>query len=197
MVWFQFSIKILGVDFSNSLLHCSSWDKISHILAKKNQYFEQGATPFEMKKKNCKSNSVIQTLVYRSNICYSKIYHKRTRKNNSLTPYLVMQQGIIQKKAMSGSWTLPCPIFFFLKSYFDLKMPKMFFKQGYLSTNNHYLPKKQPFTVLSAFFLFFRRFPMILEYSLCELGILGIDTQLNVLVIEPCQCSLERLSSLL
>ena len=46
MVWSQFSIKILGVHFGSSVP-----DKISHSLEKKNQYLEQSATHFEMKKK--------------------------------------------------------------------------------------------------------------------------------------------------
>ena len=38
------------------------------------EYFEQSATLFGMKKKrNCKPNFLIQTLIYRSNIYYSKI----------------------------------------------------------------------------------------------------------------------------
>ena len=35
MVWSQFSIKILGVHFGNSVLDNSSWDKISHSLPEK------------------------------------------------------------------------------------------------------------------------------------------------------------------
>ena len=42
---------------------------------KKNQYFEQSATLFEVKKK-IKSNSLIQALAYKSNIYYSKIYQR-------------------------------------------------------------------------------------------------------------------------
>ena len=45
------------------------------------------------------------------------------------------------------------PLNFFWKFYFDLKMPKMVFKQGYLSISNQ---TKCPFTVLSALFLFFQ-----------------------------------------
>ena len=75
-------------------------------------------------------------------------------------------QGIIQKKSASCSWMLPCLMGCFSKSYFDLKMPKIFFKQGYLSNSNHYLPKKCPFTVLGAVFLFFECFPVILDYCL-------------------------------
>ena len=90
MVWSQFSIKILGVHFGSFVLDNSNWDKISHSLEKKNEYLEQSATHFEMIKENCKSNSLIQTLIYRSNIYYSKIYHKGTWKNNSSPPYLVM-----------------------------------------------------------------------------------------------------------
>ena len=35
MVWSQFSIKIFGVHFGNSVLDNSNWDKISHSLTKK------------------------------------------------------------------------------------------------------------------------------------------------------------------
>ena len=34
---------------------------------------------------------------------------------------------------------------FFSKFYFDLKMPKMVFKQGYLSISNCHLPNEEPF----------------------------------------------------
>ena len=124
MIWSKVSIKILRVHFGSSALDNSNWDKISHSLAKK-QYLEQSATQFELKK-NCKSNSLIQTLIYRSNIYYSKIYHKGTWKNNSSPPYLLMWQGIIYKKSTSGSRTLPCLVI--IKYYFDLKMPKTFFE---------------------------------------------------------------------
>ena len=53
---------------------------------KKNQYFEHSATLFGMKKKkNCKQNSLIQTLVCNSNIYYSKICERGNWKNNSST----------------------------------------------------------------------------------------------------------------
>ena len=75
MVWSQISFKILGIHFGKSVLDNSNWDEIIHNSC--NQYLEQSATLFEMKKeKNCKSNPLIQTLVYRSNIYYSKIYQK-------------------------------------------------------------------------------------------------------------------------
>ena len=51
MVWSQFSIKILGVNFGSSVLDNSNWDKISHSLTKNKQCLEQSATLFEMKKK--------------------------------------------------------------------------------------------------------------------------------------------------
>ena len=35
MVWSQFSIKIFGVHFGNSVLDNSNWDKISHSLTKR------------------------------------------------------------------------------------------------------------------------------------------------------------------
>ena len=42
----------------------------------------------EKRKKNCKPNSLIQTLIYRSNIYYSKIYQREDWKNNSSTLHL-------------------------------------------------------------------------------------------------------------
>ena len=42
MVWSQFSIKIFGVHFGNSVLDNSNWDKISHSLTKKSHTFEEG-----------------------------------------------------------------------------------------------------------------------------------------------------------
>ena len=176
MVWSQFSIKILGVHFGSSVLDNSNWDKISHSLAKENQYLEQSATHFEMKKqkKNCKSNFLIQTLMYRSNIYYSKIYHKGAWKNNSSTTYLVMWHGIIQKKSASGSRTLPCLVILFQS---PILMPKTFLKYRYLGTSTCYLRNKVPFFV-------FRKFSYDLDYSLCGLGILDIDTQLKFLEIK-------------
>ena len=34
MVWSQFSIKIFGIHFGNSVLDNSKWDKINHSLTK-------------------------------------------------------------------------------------------------------------------------------------------------------------------
>ena len=42
MVWSQFSIKIFGVHFGNSVLDNSNWDKISHSLTKKSHTCEEG-----------------------------------------------------------------------------------------------------------------------------------------------------------
>ena len=50
MVCSQFSVKILGVHYGNSVLDNSNYDKISHSSAK-NQCLEQSKTLFEMKKK--------------------------------------------------------------------------------------------------------------------------------------------------
>ena len=44
MVWSQFSIKIFGVNFGNSVLDNSNWDKISHSLIKKSHTREEGET---------------------------------------------------------------------------------------------------------------------------------------------------------
>ena len=42
MVWSQFSIKIFGVNFGNSVLDNSNWNKISHSLTKKLHTCEEG-----------------------------------------------------------------------------------------------------------------------------------------------------------
>ena len=94
MVLSQFSFKILGVYFGSFVLDNFNYAKISHILAKKKSIFGRVLT-LEMKKKRYKSNPLIQTLIYRSNTYYSKIYDKVTWKNNSSTTYLLMRQGII------------------------------------------------------------------------------------------------------
>ena len=41
------SIKILGVNFGNSILNNSNWDKISKDIIQKNPYLEQSETLFE------------------------------------------------------------------------------------------------------------------------------------------------------
>ena len=79
------------VHFGNSVLDNSNWEKISHSLTKKDQYLKESATIFEMKKKkkkNCKPNPLKKTLVYRSNIYYSKIFQKGNSKDNSSTVHL-------------------------------------------------------------------------------------------------------------
>ena len=58
MIWSEFSIKILGVHFGNSVPDNSNWDKISHILTKK-QFLEQRATLFGMKKKKRIVNQIL------------------------------------------------------------------------------------------------------------------------------------------
>ena len=66
--------KILGVHFGNSVLDISNWDKIGYNLTKTKQkkYLEQSATLFEMKKEIV-NQPLIQTLIYRQSIYYSKI----------------------------------------------------------------------------------------------------------------------------
>ena len=67
MVWSQFSIKIIGLHFGNSVLDNSDWDKISHSLTKKfkKSTFQTECNSLcdEKKKKNCKPNPLTQTLV--------------------------------------------------------------------------------------------------------------------------------------
>ena len=87
----QFSIKILGVHFANSVLDNSNWDKINHSLPKKNHYLKQTATLSWMKKKK-KKKIVNQILLSkrRSNGQSSKTYQKGNSKNNSSTLHLEM-----------------------------------------------------------------------------------------------------------
>ena len=49
MVWSQFSINIFGEHFGSFVLDNSSWDKISHSLAKTINIWKS-ATHFEMEK---------------------------------------------------------------------------------------------------------------------------------------------------
>ena len=64
MIWSKFSIKILEVHFGNSVPDNSNWDKISHILTKKNQFLEQSATLFGMKKKRIVNQILLSKLWY-------------------------------------------------------------------------------------------------------------------------------------
>ena len=63
MVWSHFSI--------NSVIDNSNWHKVSRSLTKKVNIW---------KRENCKPNSLTQTLLYRPNIYYSKIYQKKKLK---------------------------------------------------------------------------------------------------------------------
>ena len=82
MVRSQFPIKILGVHFGNYVLDNPNWNKISHSLTKKINISNRVrlSLGWKKRKKNCKPNAVIQTLVYRSNIYCSKIYQKEIEK---------------------------------------------------------------------------------------------------------------------
>ena len=60
------------------------WHIMVGVPPRKNQYFEQSATPFGIKKKNSKANSLTQTLMYRSNIYYSKIYQREDWKKKTI-----------------------------------------------------------------------------------------------------------------
>ena len=68
MVWSHFFIKILVVNFSNSVLDNSNWDKISHSLERKSQYLEHTATLFEMKK------AELQTILFSKLLHIGQIY---------------------------------------------------------------------------------------------------------------------------
>ena len=51
MVWSQFSIKILGGHFGDSVLSNNNWDKVNDNLTKKKSCFEQSVILFEREKK--------------------------------------------------------------------------------------------------------------------------------------------------
>ena len=51
MVWSQFSVKIFGVHFGNSVLDNSNWNKISHSLAKKLNTWNRVPLPLRWKKR--------------------------------------------------------------------------------------------------------------------------------------------------
>ena len=82
---------------------------------------------------------------------------------------------------------LPCN--FFSKFYFDLKMPKMVFKQRYFSINNQ---TNCPFTVLSALFLFFQMLPF--DSRLFPAYSLGVYCIGSLSFISPFQLSKQKLA---
>ena len=59
---------------------------VSHL--KKSIFPTECNSLWDEKKENCKPNSLIHALVYRSNIYYSKIYQRENWKNNSSTLHL-------------------------------------------------------------------------------------------------------------
>ena len=87
-------IKIFGINFGNSILDKSKWDKISEGLAK-NRYLEQTEALFE--RGNCKPNPLIQTVVHRPILYDSIIYQKGiynflwNRKKYDLPPRRLVQ----------------------------------------------------------------------------------------------------------
>ena len=68
-------------------------------------------------------------------------------------------------------------------------MPKTFFKEGYLSTVPAIYQTRCSFSA-------FRTLPYDPDYSLCGLGMLDIDTQLNVLEIKWSYTSLNPANAL-
>ena len=88
-----------------------------------------------------------------------------------------MWQGIIYKKSASGSRTLPCLVILFQISILIRKCQKRFLNWGTL------VPAPAIYQTKCSFFVF-RTLPYDLDYSLCGLGILDIDTQLNCLEIK-------------
>ena len=88
-----------------------------------------------------------------------------------------MWQGIIYKKSASGSRTLSCLVSIFQIPILILKCQKRSLNWGTLVPAPAIYQTKYPFFI-------FRRLPYDLDYSLCGLGILDIDTELNFLEIE-------------
>ena len=65
------SIKILGVNFGKSILDNPKWEKISEGIAKKSIF---GTDSLREIKDNRKLNPLIEAVVHRPNLYYSKIY---------------------------------------------------------------------------------------------------------------------------
>ena len=73
-----------------------------------NQYFSNRVQlSLGWKKKNCKPNFLVQTLIYRSNIHYSKIYQKEDCKNNSSTLHLEVWTKYFRHRYSIKSLELP------------------------------------------------------------------------------------------
>ena len=75
-------------------------------------------------------------------------------------------QGIIQRKSVPGSWMLPCLVIFFRNFILIWKCQKWSWNRGTLVSATAIYQTQCPFTVLSAFFLFFQMLPYDLDYSL-------------------------------
>ena len=73
MVLLQFSIKIIGVYFVNSVVDSNNWEKLLLKINKKNHIWDR-VQLFSEGKNNHKPNPFTKTMVHWSNIHYSIIY---------------------------------------------------------------------------------------------------------------------------
>ena len=85
MEWSQFSSKILGANFGNSILDNSNWDKVSEGVNKKFHIRNRVTLSLRDKKDNCKPNPLIQIGEHRLNIYYSKNISKRKLKECTIS----------------------------------------------------------------------------------------------------------------
>ena len=114
----QFSIKIHGVSFGNSMMDNSNWDKTSESIIKKSI---SGTNWTSLRgKKIIVSQIVLYKLWNRSNIYSSKIYHEGNWKNTWFTmerkkrprrhlAQLSIWRGVLAGPYKPGSWEAAAP----------------------------------------------------------------------------------------
>ena len=76
MIWSNFSIKILGINFDNFISENSNWDKIKDNITKKIHIWNRVRLSLRGKKLITKSNSTFGTLVHGTDLYNSKIHQK-------------------------------------------------------------------------------------------------------------------------
>ena len=110
MVWSQFSIKIIGLHFGNSVLDNSDWDKISHSLTKKfkkSTFQTECNSLCDEKKKRIVNRILLPKLWYRLDIYYLKIYQRRNwKKTKAQTSVWKCRLGILDIDAQLNSLEL-------------------------------------------------------------------------------------------
>ena len=98
-------------------------------------------------------------MIYKSNIYYSKVYHKGTWKDNSSPPYFVMWQGIIYKKSACGSRAGPCLVILFQIPILIRKCQKRSLNWGTL------VPAPLIYQTKCSFFVFFFKLNGFIYYQ--------------------------------